>query len=122
MKRTATPRAARIRRHARVRKHVNGTAERPRLTVFRSLTHIYAQVINDVTRSTIVAASDLEAPVKTRAEGKSKSDVATLVGSLVAERAKEKGVKQVVFDRGGYPFHGRIKALAEAAREAGLDF
>jgi large subunit ribosomal protein L18 len=122
MKKTATTRAARIRRHVRVRKNVKGTPERPRLTVYRSLSHIYAQVIDDVAQATIVAASDLEAAVKPDAEGKGKSDVATLVGSLVAQRAKEKGVKQVVFDRGGYPFHGRIKALAEAAREAGLDF
>jgi large subunit ribosomal protein L18 len=122
MKKTSTPRAARIRRHARVRKTVKGTPERPRLTVFRSLTHIYAQVIDDVSRSTIVSASDLEAAVKPGAEGKKKSEAATLVGDLVAKRAQEKGVRRVVFDRGGYPFHGRIKALAEAARKAGLDF
>jgi large subunit ribosomal protein L18 len=122
MKSSKTPRAARQRRHARVRKNVNGTTERPRLTVFRSLSHIYAQVIDDVERKTIVSASDVEAAIKGDAEGKNKSDVATLVGNLVAERAKEKGVTKVVFDRGGYPFHGRIKALAEAAREAGLDF
>jgi large subunit ribosomal protein L18 len=122
MKKTATPRAARIRRHARVRKRVSGTGEKPRLVVYRSLTHIYAQVIDDVERKTITAASDIEAAVKTQASGKKKADVATLVGSLVAERAKEKGVSKVVFDRAGYPFHGRIKALAEAARAAGLDF
>ena len=122
MKKSATPRAARLRRHVRVRKSVKGTTERPRLTVYRSLSHIYAQVINDVTHTTIAAASDIEATLKAEAEGKKKTDVATLVGSLVAERAKEKGVEKVVFDRGGYPFHGRIKALADAAREAGLDF
>jgi large subunit ribosomal protein L18 len=122
MKKTATPQAARIRRHARVRKHVSGTAAKPRLTVYRSLTHIYAQVIDDVARATIVAASDVEADLKGKTTGKNKSDVATLIGEAVAQRAKEKGVKQVVFDRGGYPFHGRIKALAEAARAGGLEF
>ena len=122
MKKTATPRAARVRRHIRVRKRVTGTGAKPRLCVYRSLSHIYVQVIDDVERKTIAAASDLEAAVRGEADGKKKSDVATLVGSLVAQRAKEKGVTQVVFDRGGYPFHGRIKALAEAARAAGLQF
>jgi large subunit ribosomal protein L18 len=122
MKRTATPRAARVRRHARVRRRVSGTESKPRLCVFRSLSHIYAQVIDDVARVTVVSASDVEAAVKAQSSGKKKSDVAGLVGNLVAERAKEKGISQVVFDRGGYPFHGRIKALAEAARAAGLDF
>ncbi|MPZ50940.1 MAG: 50S ribosomal protein L18 [Dehalococcoidia bacterium] len=122
MKKTATPQAARIRRHARVRKHVSGTAEKPRLCVYRSLSHIYAQVIDDVSRTTIVAASDLEAAVKEKLSGKKKADVATLVGEAVAQRAKEKGISTVVFDRGGYPFHGRIKALAEAARAGGLEF
>ena len=85
--------------------------------MYRSLTHIYAQVIDDVARTTIVSASDLEADVVKQAKGKKKSDAATLVGEIVAKRAKEKGVTRVVFDRGGYPFHGRIRALAEAARE-----
>src|SRR5574342_235462 len=106
MKKTATPQAARIRRHARVRRRVEGSAEKPRLCVYRSLSHIYAQVIDDVSRVTLVAASD----------------VAKMVGTLVAQRAKQKGISKVVFDRGGYPFHGRIKALAEAARAGGLDF
>jgi large subunit ribosomal protein L18 len=122
MKRTVTPRAARVRRHARVRRRVSGTESKPRLCVFRSLSHIYAQVIDDVARVTVVSASDVEAAVKAQSDGKKKADVASLVGNLVAERAKEKGISQVVFDRGGYPFHGRIKALAEAARAAGLDF
>ena len=122
MQKTKTPQAARIRRHARVRRRVHGTAAKPRLCVYRSLSHIYAQVIDDVERRTIAAASDVEGDVKTKATGKKKADVATLVGSLVAERAKEHGVTQVVFDRGGYPFHGRVKALAEAARAAGLQF
>ena len=122
MKKTATTRAARIRRHLRVRKHLSGTGAKPRLTVYRSLSHIYAQLIDDVERQTLVAASDIEGAVKGQVSGKKKSDTATLVGSLLAERAKEKGISQVVFDRSGYPFHGRIKALAEAARAAGLDF
>jgi len=122
MKKTATTRAARIRRHARVRKQVNGTPERPRLAVFRSLSHIYAQVINDVERKTLASASDVETEMKAKAEGKKKQEVAAMIGSLVAERAKAQGVTKVVFDRGGFVFHGRVKALAEAAREGGLDF
>jgi len=122
MKKSATMRAARIRRHARVRRRVVGSAAKPRLCVFRSLSHIYAQVIDDASRRTLVSASDVEKDVTSKANGKKKSDVATLVGTLVAERAKQKGISKVVFDRGGYPFHGRIKALAEAARAGGLDF
>jgi large subunit ribosomal protein L18 len=122
MKKSATPQAARVRRHSRVRKHVEGTAERPRLTVYRSLSHIYAQVIDDVARTTITAASDMEPDLKKKATGKKKADVASLVGEMVAQRARQKGVERVVFDRGGYPFHGRIKSLADAARKGGLDF
>jgi large subunit ribosomal protein L18 len=122
MKKSATMRAARIRRHARVRRRVQGSPEKPRLCVFRSLSHIYAQVIDDVSRITLVSASDMEKDLTPKVSGKKKADVATLVGTLVAERAKQKGISKVVFDRGGYPFHGRIKALAEAARAGGLDF
>ena len=122
MKKTATTRAARIRRHARVRRRVKGSADRPRLAVYRSLSHIYAQVVDDVSRMTLVSASDVEKDLVSKVNGKKKSDVATIVGSLVAERAKQKGISQVVFDRGGYPFHGQIKALAEAARAGGLEF
>ena len=122
MKKSATTRAARVRRHARVRKRVSGTEQKPRLAVFRSLTHIYAQVIDDVARATIVSASDLEADVAKQVKGKKKSEAATIVGGIVAQRAKEKGVTRVVFDRGGYPFHGRIRALAQAARDGGLEF
>jgi large subunit ribosomal protein L18 len=122
MKKSATARAARVRRHARVRKRVSGTGAKPRLAVFRSLSHIYAQVIDDVERRTLASASDIEASLRDQATGKRKADVAELVGSLVAQRAREKGITAVVFDRGGYPFHGRVKALAEAAREAGLQF
>jgi large subunit ribosomal protein L18 len=122
MKKTETTRAARVRRHARVRRRLEGTGEKPRLSVYRSLTHIYAQVIDDVKRETLVAASDVEADLKKDVTGRKKADVATMVGRLVAERAKQKGIGRVVFDRGGYPFQGRIKALAEAARDGGLEF
>lgn len=117
-----TVRAARLRRHRRVRQKVVGTPERPRLCVFRSLNHIYGQVIDDVRGHTLVAASDLEAEIRQQANGKSKAEIAKLVGDRLARRALEKGIKTMVFDRGGFKFHGRIKALAEAAREAGLVF
>jgi large subunit ribosomal protein L18 len=107
-------------RHLRIRTRVIGTAERPRLAVFRSLNHIYAQVIDDTSGHTVAAASSLEASLRT-ADG-TKSDDAKRVGKLVAERAKAAGVEQVVFDRAGNKYHGRVRSLAEAAREAGLDF
>jgi len=110
-------RAARQRRHRRIRVKLAGTAQRPRLNVFRSLQHIYAQVIDDASGTTLAAASTLGAD-----ERGTKSDRARAVGKAIAERAKEKGVTAVVFDRGGYMYHGRIKALADAAREAGLEF
>ena len=122
MKRSKTARAARIRRHLRVRRRVHGTGEKPRLCVYRSLSHIYAQVIDDDRGHTIAAASDVEAAARGEANGKEKSDVAKLVGELVGKRAKEQGISTVVFDRGGYQFHGRVKALATGAREAGLKF
>ncbi len=112
-------REARIRRHRRVRKKVRGTAERPRLAVFRSNKHISAQVIDDRAGRTLAAASTLEADL--RANG-GNVDAATKVGARVAERAKAAGIEAVVFDRGGFLFHGRIKALADAAREGGLEF
>jgi len=114
--------AARQRRHERVRGKVKGTASRPRLCVFRSLSHIYAQVIDDDAGRTLAAASDIEKMLATSRDGKKKTDVAVAVGEIVAQRAREKGIEQVVFDRGGYRFHGRVKALAEAARKAGLRF
>lgn len=122
MKAKKTVRAARLRRHKRVRKRVVGTPQRPRLCVFRSLNHIYGQVIDDRAGRTLVAASDLEAEIRSKVDGKAKKEVASMVGNLLAQRALEKGIKTVVFDRGGYKFHGRVKALAEAAREAGLQF
>lgn len=117
-----TARAARMRRHQRVRKKVVGTAERPRLSVFRSLKHIYAQVIDDQTGRTLAAASDLEAGVREQRDGYTKTEIAKFVGRHVAERAKAAGIHRVVFDRGGFKYHGRVKALADAAREAGLEF
>ena len=112
--------AARQKRHERIRLRVEGTVERPRLAVFRSLNHIYAQVIDDTTGKTLAAASSLEKELK--AGNQRKTDEAKTVGRLVAERAKSAGVEQVVFDRAGFRYHGRIKSLADAAREAGLQF
>jgi large subunit ribosomal protein L18 len=108
----------RLRIHTRIRRRVKGTPERPRLAVFRSVKHIYAQVIDDAEGKTVAAASSIE---KNAANGGNLAG-AKAVGKAVAERAKDKGVKSVVFDRGGYLYHGRIKALADAAREAGLEF
>jgi large subunit ribosomal protein L18 len=117
-----TSREARDRRHDRLRKGLHGTAERPRLNVFRSLQHIYAQVIDDELGYTLVAASTLDPELRGTLDGLNKSQEAARVGKLVAERALAKGLTQVVFDRGGYPYHGRVKALADSAREAGLEF
>jgi len=121
MAKTGT-RVSRIRRHARVRAKVEGTAAKPRLCIFRSLHHIYAQVIDDSQRNTLVSASTLDPEIRGDLAGKPKTARAELVGVLVAKRAQAKGVKQVVFDRGGYKYHGRVKALAEAARQAELEF
>lgn len=116
------PRLARKRRHHRVRLKVEGTSSRPRLCVFRSLNHIYAQVIDDSQGNTLVAASTLDAEIESDSDGKSKSGKAELVGSMLAKRALNKGISEVAFDRGGYKYHGRVKALAEAARKGGLKF
>lgn len=113
---------ARIRRHQRVRKHIAGTPARPRLAVFRSLTDIYAQVIDDEAGSTLVSASSIDKQLRSKCDGKTKTEQARLVGEAVAERAKEKGISQVVFDRGGFKYIGRVKALADGAREGGLEF
>ena len=109
----------RTRRHARVRTKVSGTAERPRLCVYRSNTNLYAQIIDDVAGNTLVAASTLDKEVKTK---KSNVEAAKEVGALIAKRAAAKNIKTVVYDRGGYIFHGVVKELAEAAREGGLEF
>ena len=112
----------RLRKHDRVRKKIEGTPERPRLNVFRSLKHIYAQIIDDSTGNTLVAASTLDEALKSKSKSGGNKAAAREVGKLVAQKAVDKGIKQVVFDRGGYLYHGRIKELAEGAREAGLEF
>ncbi|OCC15063.1 LSU ribosomal protein L18p (L5e) [Dissulfuribacter thermophilus] len=114
---------ARLRRKMRIRKRLSGTPDRPRLAVFRSAKHIYAQIIDDTKGVTIVSASSLSPEIRDRlGECKGKKEVAKLVGELIAKRALEKDVKKVAFDRGGYKYHGRVKALADGARETGLEF
>ncbi len=110
------------RRHERVRKKIRGTTDRPRLSVFRSINHIYAQVIDDSLGRTLVCASSLDEEIKADLENKTKTERAGVVGSLVAKRAHSRGIDQMVFDRGGRKYHGRTKALADAAREGGLRF
>lgn len=112
---------SRKRRHRRVRARVTGTAQRPRLNVYRSLSNIFAQVIDDVEGRTLVSASTIDKDVVAQLEGKNKVDAARIVGKVVAERARSAGITAVVFDRGGYQYHGRVAALAEGAREAGLE-
>lgn len=112
----------RLKRHRRVRKNVFGTPDRPRLNVFRSLAEIYAQVIDDEKGHTLAAASSLDADLRAKIKKMKKTEQAREVGKLVAERAVKAGIKQVVFDRGGYQYFGRVKELAEAARKAGLEF
>ncbi len=113
---------ARIKRHQRVRRNLAGTPERPRLAVFRSLTEIYAQVIDDEAGVTLVSASSIDKELRSKLDGKTKTEQARMVGEAVADRAKDKGVTTVVFDRGGFKYIGRVRALAEGAREGGLDF
>jgi large subunit ribosomal protein L18 len=113
---------ARQRRHQRVRGRLQGTSDRPRLCVFRSLRHMYAQVIDDTQSHTLISACTLDADVQAAAQGKDKAGQAAAVGEVLARRAQAAGIKQVVFDRGGYRYHGRVKSLAEAARKAGLEF
>jgi large subunit ribosomal protein L18 len=113
---------ARIRRHSRVRKGVKGNSQRPRLSIFRSLAEIYAQVIDDQAGQTIASASTIDQELRVKMNGLKKSEQAKLVGKTLAERAKNKGVQMVVFDRGGNKYTGRVKALAEGAREGGLEF
>ncbi len=115
-------RVARRRRHLRVRAKIKGTASAPRLCVFRSLNHIYAQVIDDTRGQTLAAASTLDSEVKSEVAGKNKAGRSELVGTLLAKRALSKGIDRVAFDRGGFKYHGRVKALAEAARKEGLKF
>lgn len=112
----------RKKRHLRIRKTIVGTVERPRLNIFRSSKHMYAHLIDDVSGSTLVSASTLDKELKDKIENGANIESAKLIGELVARRAIEKGYKRVIFDRGGYLYHGRVKALAEAARETGLEF
>jgi len=112
----------RLRKHIRLRKKIKGTPERPRLNVFRSLNHIYAQIIDDTKGNTLVAASTLDVSLKGKLKSGGNKEAAKEVGRLIAQKAAEKGIKSVVFDRGGYIYHGRVKELADAAREAGLEF
>ncbi len=114
--------AARIKRHYRIRNKINGTAQKPRLAVFRSNKHMYAQIIDDVCGNTLVAASTMESEIASTVEFTSTVAAAEAVGTAIAKKAIEKGITEVVFDRGGFVYHGKIKALAEAAREAGLKF
>lgn len=114
--------ALRQRRHRRVRKKVAGTAERPRLNIYRSLCNIYAQIIDDTQALTVASASTIDPDIKGKIKSGGNRESAKLVGEAVAKRALEKGIKKVVFDRGGYQYHGRVQSLADAAREAGLEF
>ncbi|HXZ29782.1 MAG TPA: 50S ribosomal protein L18 [Dehalococcoidia bacterium] len=109
-------------RHVRVRHKVTGTTSRPRLCVFRSLNHVRAQLVDDSMGQTLVSMSTLDSQVRAKSDGMGKSKKAEIVGTLLAEKALDKGIKEIVFDRGGYQYHGRIRALAEAARKAGLEF
>ena len=113
---------SREKKHLRIRNRFSGTAERPRLAVFRSNNHMYAQVIDDVAGKTLVSASTLEKDIKSALKATDNVDAAAYIGDVVAKRAMEKGIKAVVFDRGGYIYHGKVAALAEAARKAGLEF
>ena len=122
MPKATVTKARRVVRHRRVRRKVMGSAQRPRLSVFRSLNQVYAQVIDDSRGITLAAASSVEGELRTQRKGKPKTEVSKLVGALIARRAVAEGVRAVVFDRGGYKYHGRVKAVAEAAREGGLDF
>ncbi len=113
---------ARQRRHARIRKKLAGTPARPRLCVYRSLKHIHAQLVDDAAGHTMASASTLDPEVKAQAQGLTKTEEAKLVGALIAKRALDQGLGRVAFDRGGYTYHGRVKQLADAARETGLEF
>lgn len=112
----------RVKKHNRLRNHLSGTTECPRLAVFRSDNHMYAQIIDDTVGNTLVAASTAEKAIKAELEKTNNVDAAAYVGTVIAKRAIEKGIKEVVFDRGGFIYHGKVQALADAAREAGLEF
>ncbi len=113
---------SRQRRHLRIRRTVSGTPERPRLSVFRSLSHVYVQLVDDGTGRTLAAASTLDPEIRAQADAANKSEACKILGQLIARRAKERGLSRVVFDRGGYQYHGRVRAVADGAREGGLEF
>ncbi len=115
-------RESRLRRHHRIRRRLTGTGERPRLVVFRSLQHVYTQLVDDVRGVTLAGASTLSPELRDTVKDMNKTEQSKSVGKLIAQRASEQGIKQVTFDRGGYRYHGRVKAVAEGAREAGLEF
>ncbi len=122
MSKSKTRSEARDRRHKRVRSRITGTPERPRLSIYRSLSEIYAQIIDDKAGLTLTSASTIDHDLRTSVDGMKKSEQARKIGQALAERAKAKGIKQVIFDRGGYRYIGRVKALADGAREGGLEF
>ena len=122
MVRKESRQAVRVKKHMKIRNRFSGTAQRPRLAVFRSNNHMYAQIIDDTVGNTLVAASTLEKEVKAELEKTNNVDAAAYLGTVIAKRAIEKGIKEVVFDRGGFVYHGKIAALADSAREAGLEF
>ncbi|MGD2156425.1 MAG: 50S ribosomal protein L18 [Anaerolineales bacterium] len=122
MAKKKTRSAARKRRHKRVRRRISGTRERPRLNIFRSSNNIFVQIIDDETGTTLISASSIESNLKSEMDGLKKSEQARIIGMKIAERAIDQGIKNVVFDRGGYRYSGRVKALADGAREAGLQF
>ena len=122
MVRKESRQAVRVKKHMKIRNRFSGTAERPRLAVFRSNNHMYAQIIDDTVGNTLASASTLEKEIKAELEKTNNVDAAAYLGTVIAKRAIEKGIKEVVFDRGGFIYQGKIKALAEAAREAGLEF
>ncbi len=122
MAKVKNSRAMRLIRHRRARRKIEGIPSRPRLALFRSLNHIYAQVIDDSQGVTLAAASSLDSEIRESRDSQPKGKVSTMVGSLLARRAMERGIERVVFDTGGYKYHGRVKAFADAAREAGLEF
>ena len=122
MSATNPKQVARLKRQKRIRKKTQGTTQRPRLCIFRSARHIYAQIIDDSRGQTLVSASSMESEIRQRKDFENKVALATHIGNLIGERAQEKGVKQVVFDRNGFLYHGRVKAVSEGARKSGLDF
>ena len=119
---TSNGKARRVVRHNRLRSKISGTPQRPRLAVYRSISHIYAQLIDDVEGNTIASASSLETGIKTQGEESGKIPISKVVGECIGKKAKDKGISEIVFDRGGYKYHGRVKAVADGAREAGLKF